>query len=212
MTYIPTLAGFLYLAVVLDVWSRKIVGWAMSSRLVTQVALDAFSMALEQRGPVGVSHHSDQGCATLDGIGGRLLRQRDVRELLPPRSNMSCSTGPVHRSSGSRAGRVRVHRGLLQHFAAIPPSATVHDTAVHTRKTTRILGHGDAQTRMFPWTRENNRFALSAWNQRDIAIPDWLSHGGNTGSNPVCATKYPLASYPGIATLRKPAESAWGRT
>ncbi len=51
ITYIPTLAGFLYLAVVLDVWSRKIVGWAMSSRLATQIVLDALAMAIEQRRP-----------------------------------------------------------------------------------------------------------------------------------------------------------------
>jgi putative transposase len=63
ITYIPTMAGFLYLAVVLDVWSRKIVGWAMSSRLVTQIVLDALTMAIEQRSPAsGVIHHSDQGC------------------------------------------------------------------------------------------------------------------------------------------------------
>src|SRR6185295_5341754 len=51
ITYIPTLAGFLYLAVVLDVWSRKIVGWAMSSGLATDIVLDALTMAVEQRRP-----------------------------------------------------------------------------------------------------------------------------------------------------------------
>ena len=80
MTYIPTAAGFLYLAVVLDVWSRKIVGWAMSSRLVTQVILDALDMALEQRGPsAGVIHHSDQGCQYTSFQFGKRCRDAGVR-------------------------------------------------------------------------------------------------------------------------------------
>ena len=80
MTYIPTLAGFLYLAVVLDVWSRKIVGWAMSSQLVTQIVLDALAMALEQRRPAeGVIHHSDQGCQYTSIEFGKRCRDAGVR-------------------------------------------------------------------------------------------------------------------------------------
>jgi putative transposase len=59
LTYIPTWAGFLYLAVVLDAFSRRIVGWAMGHDLRTQLVLDALNMALTQRRPVGVIHHSD---------------------------------------------------------------------------------------------------------------------------------------------------------
>ena len=44
--FLPTLAGFLYLAVVLDAWSRRIVGWAFSTDLKTRVVLDALDMAL----------------------------------------------------------------------------------------------------------------------------------------------------------------------
>jgi putative transposase len=80
MTYIPTLAGFVYLAVVLDVWSRKIVGWAMSSRLATQIVLDALQMAIEQRRPAaGVIHHSDQGCQYTSIEFGKRCREADVR-------------------------------------------------------------------------------------------------------------------------------------
>src|SRR6266404_1041530 len=61
ITYIPTWAGFLYLAVVLDAFSRRIVGWSMATTLHTQVVLDALDMALWQRRPNGVIHHSDQG-------------------------------------------------------------------------------------------------------------------------------------------------------
>ena len=61
ITYIPTYAGFLYLAVVLDAFSRRVVGWAMSSTLHTAVVLDALQMAAAQRRPAGVIHHADQG-------------------------------------------------------------------------------------------------------------------------------------------------------
>jgi IS30 family transposase len=61
ITYIPTWAGFLYVAVVLDAFSRRIVGWSMSTTLATQVVLDALNMALATRRPNDVIHHSDQG-------------------------------------------------------------------------------------------------------------------------------------------------------
>jgi putative transposase len=59
ITFVPTLAGFLYLAVVLDAWSRRIVGWAFSADLKTRVVLDALDMALAARRPANVIHHSD---------------------------------------------------------------------------------------------------------------------------------------------------------
>ena len=59
ITYVPTQAGFLYLAVVVDAWSRRVVGWSMATHLRTSLVLDAFEMALMQRQPDGVIHHSD---------------------------------------------------------------------------------------------------------------------------------------------------------
>ena len=61
ITFLPTLAGFVYLAVVLDAWSRRIVGWAFSADLKTRVVLDALDMALMARKPDNVVHHSDRG-------------------------------------------------------------------------------------------------------------------------------------------------------
>lgn len=61
ITYVPTWGDFLYLAVVLDAFSRRIVGWAMGHDLKSQLVLDAINMALVQRRPVSVIHHSDQG-------------------------------------------------------------------------------------------------------------------------------------------------------
>jgi len=61
ITYLPAAAGFLYLAVVLDVWSRKVVGWSMANHLRAELVLDALEMAVGQRRPKDVIHHSDQG-------------------------------------------------------------------------------------------------------------------------------------------------------
>jgi putative transposase len=58
-TYVPTDEGFLYLAVVLDVFSRRIVGWAMSNHLYTALMLRALDMALQQRRHEAVILHSD---------------------------------------------------------------------------------------------------------------------------------------------------------
>jgi putative transposase len=62
ITYVPTDEGWLYLAAVLDCFSRKIVGWSMADHLQTDLAADALRMALVQRAPAGdLLHHSDRG-------------------------------------------------------------------------------------------------------------------------------------------------------
>ena len=61
ITYVPTQAGFLYLAVVIDVWSRRVVGWSMRDDMATPLVTDALEMAIGQRRPEGVIHHSDRG-------------------------------------------------------------------------------------------------------------------------------------------------------
>jgi putative transposase len=78
-TYVPTGEGFLYLAVVLDVFSRRIVGWSMSCHLYTELMLRALDMALAQRRPDGVIHHSDQGCQYTSIAFGRRCREAGVR-------------------------------------------------------------------------------------------------------------------------------------
>ena len=62
MTYVPTQQGFLFLAVVLDACSRRVVGWSMAAHLRTELPLAALEMALQHRRPAaGVIHHSDHG-------------------------------------------------------------------------------------------------------------------------------------------------------
>jgi len=63
ITYVPTQEGWLYLAVLLDAHSRRVVGWAMADHLRAELALDARAMALQRRQPAcGLVHHTDRGC------------------------------------------------------------------------------------------------------------------------------------------------------
>ena len=78
ITYVPTLAGFLYLAIVLDVFSRRVVGWAMAGHLRTALVVEALEMAVDQRRPVAVIHHSDQGCQYTSLAFGARCRERGV--------------------------------------------------------------------------------------------------------------------------------------
>jgi putative transposase len=79
ITYIPTWAGFLYLAVVLDACSRRIVGWSMATTLAAQLVLDALNMAIAARRPRGVIHHSDQGSQYTSIEFGQRCREAGVR-------------------------------------------------------------------------------------------------------------------------------------
>lgn len=64
ITYLPTQAGWVYLAVIIDLFSRKVVGWSMSDRLTTPLISEAMKRAIESRRPRpgGLVHHSDRGC------------------------------------------------------------------------------------------------------------------------------------------------------
>jgi putative transposase len=80
MTYIPTWEGFTYLATVLDVFSRKIVGWAFSNHMTSDVVIKALNMALATRRPeASVIHHSDQGSQYTSIEFGR--RCKEMRKL-----------------------------------------------------------------------------------------------------------------------------------
>ncbi len=79
ITYVPTWSGVLFLAVVLDAWSRRIVGWAMASHLRTDLVLEALNMALSSRQPDEVIHHSDQGSQYTAIDFGTRCREAGVR-------------------------------------------------------------------------------------------------------------------------------------
>ena len=79
MTYIPTWAGFLYLAVVTDVYSRKVVGWAFGETMTAQLVISALNMALLTRKPESVIHHSDQGSQYTSIAFGNRCKEMGVR-------------------------------------------------------------------------------------------------------------------------------------
>jgi len=79
ITFVPTASGFLYLAVVLDAWSRKIVGWAMANHIRAELVVDALEMAIGQRRPGDVIHHSDQGSQYTSLAFGNRCREAGVR-------------------------------------------------------------------------------------------------------------------------------------
>ena len=133
----PTWAGFLYLAVVLDVWSRGSSAGRWRRIYARSWCWRRWTWPLWQRRPDGVIHHSDQGIAVhvdrvrqamqgvrraaVDGLGRRLLRQRDVRELLRhPGVRAHRSLFVLLGRAVGPPGGVRVHRRLLQ-----PPPASL---------------------------------------------------------------------------------------
>jgi len=79
MTYVPTWAGFIYLAVVIDVWSRRVVGWSIGEQMTSELVLAALNMAIEQRRPANVIHHSDQGSQYTSLAFGNCCRELGVR-------------------------------------------------------------------------------------------------------------------------------------
>ena len=115
ITYVPTLVGFLYLAIVLDVFSRRVVGWAMATHLRTELVIEALEMAVAQRRPEAVVHHSDQGCQyTSLAFGARcrtgawrcrwarwaIALTRRWPRASSRRSSASCSTVPTRVVTG----------------------------------------------------------------------------------------------------------------
>ena len=81
ITDVPTLAGFLLVAVVMDVFSRRIVGWAMATHLRTELILNALNMAIYQRRPQDVIHHSDQGTQYASIAFGARCKEAGIRPI-----------------------------------------------------------------------------------------------------------------------------------
>lgn len=80
ITYVRTHQGWLYLAVVMDIWSGMIVGWSMSGRMTAELADDALKMAIaRRRPPAGCVHHSDHGSQYASLLLGKTMREAGVR-------------------------------------------------------------------------------------------------------------------------------------
>lgn len=88
ITFVPTRRGYLYLAIVLDLYSRAIVGWSMSARINGQLVIDALEMAIEQRGmPRNVLVHSDQGSQYTAGLYQQMLARYSMQCSMSRKGN-----------------------------------------------------------------------------------------------------------------------------
>ena len=107
ITYIATAEGFLYLAFILDVPSRRIVGWAMENHLRTEIVVEALQMALWRRKPApGLVHHSDQGVQyTALSFSQRLREVGITPSMGRTGSALDNAPWPSRRSSRRSEGR-----------------------------------------------------------------------------------------------------------
>jgi len=88
ITYIPTRRGWLYLAVVLDLYSRRVIGWSMSERIDKQLAIDALMMAIQKRCPApGLIHHSDRGIQYASSAYRTILKAHDMVQSMSGKGN-----------------------------------------------------------------------------------------------------------------------------
>jgi len=79
ITYVPTWSGFLFLAVVVDAWSRRVIGWSMAGHLRTELVLDALDMAIARRAPTSATvFHSDRGTQYTSLAFGRRCREAGI--------------------------------------------------------------------------------------------------------------------------------------
>ena len=111
ITYIRTQEGWLYLAVVLDLFSRQIVGWAMKSRMTADLAVDALLMAVWRRKPKQpVLVHSDQGCQFTGGEWQDFLKTHNLSCSMSRRGN--CHDNAVAESFFQWLKRERIKRRI----------------------------------------------------------------------------------------------------
>jgi putative transposase len=107
-TYVPTWAGTIYLAIVLDVWSHKIVGWAIEDHLRTELMLEALNMVIEQRRPSKVIHHSDHGCQYTSYAFGKRCQEMNVMPSMG-------SVGDAYDNAMAESVFATLEKELLKH-------------------------------------------------------------------------------------------------
>ncbi len=136
ITYIYTQEGWLYLAVVIDLYSRKVVGWSMGSRMKAQLVCDALTMAIWQRQPEeGLVHHSDRGSQYASKAFKQLLKAHGVRGSMSRKGD--CWDNAVVESFFGTLKQERVHwqnyqtryeaqQDILQYISMFYNSKRIH--------------------------------------------------------------------------------------
>ena len=109
ITYIHTQEGFLFLAVVMDLFARNIVGWAMAPRITDNLVLDAVTMAYWRRKPINkVMLHSDQGSQYTSGRCKKLLKALNIQASMSRRGN--CHDNAVPESFFANLKKEKIRR------------------------------------------------------------------------------------------------------
>jgi len=112
-TYIWATEGWLYVAVVIDLYSRYVVGWSMKSQMTAELVTDALMMALWRRGPTAeLLHHSDQGSQYASDLFQRLLKEHGIECSMSRRGN--CWDNAAMESFFSSLKTERIHRRLYR--------------------------------------------------------------------------------------------------
>ena len=120
ITYIPTGEGWLYLAAILDLYARRIVGWAMSDRMTSDLTLTALKQALRRRQPArGLIHHSDQGSQYTDQAYQALLKAHSIQ---PSMNGVGTwyDNAPMESFFGTLKSELVHHRHYCTHEEARP--------------------------------------------------------------------------------------------
>jgi putative transposase len=154
LTYIATLEGWLYLAAILDLYTRRVVGWAMSDRMTSDLTIAALEMALLQRQPdADLIHHSDQGSQYTDRKYQALLKDHNIRASM--------------NSSGSW-----YDNAPMESFFGTLKSELVHHSVYHTRD--------EAKTDVFYYIESfyNRRRRHSALDYLSPEVYEQLFHQG----------------------------------
>lgn len=140
ITYVPTLAGFLFLAVVLDVFSRRVVGWAMAAHMRSELVVDALDMAIKRRRPTNVIHHSDHGSQYTSIAFSKRCDEAGVRPSMG--SIGDCYDNAVCEAFHSTLKRELVHRRPWPTRAELQTAAFAYiEGFYNTRRRHSTLNH-----------------------------------------------------------------------
>jgi putative transposase len=138
ITYVPTAEGWLYLAVVLDLFSRRIIGWATADHLRAELSCDALEMALTHRQPKGeLLHHSDRGAQYASGAYQKILAGHGIEPSMSRAGN--CHDNAVTESffstlkgelthHESYASREEARRSLFEYIEVFYNRKRLHST------------------------------------------------------------------------------------
>ena len=149
ITHVPTWAGWLYLAVVLDAWSRRIVGWAMAPHMRAELVEGALAMAISNRKPKGrVVHHSDQGSQYTSLAFGKRCREAGIVQSMgsvgDAYDNAMCESffatlEGANSSTEAAFRRPRTHavKSSASSRASTTPAASTRRSATRRRRTSR---------------------------------------------------------------------------